>query len=46
MLKKVVKWCLRRLIWDECSYHNHCPECPYGTDEGACTLLEAIRKLN
>ncbi len=46
MFKKFVRWCLRRLMWEECCYHSFCPDCPYGTNEGVCTLLEAIGKLN
>ncbi len=46
MFIKFVKWCLRRLLWDECSCHTNCFYCKYMTDEGACALLETIIRLN
>ena len=46
MFKKFVKWCIRRLIWDECPYHSLCNLCPYGTEDAECIPLKMIEKLN
>lgn len=45
MLKKFLKWGLRRLMWNECPYHGICSNCPYGTEDAECVPLKMIDKL-
>lgn len=46
MFKKFVFWCLKRLFMAECYKHSPCSECPYGTAEERCVLLDAMERLD
>lgn len=46
MFKKFVRWCLRRLLWDECGSHRLCADCPYGMEGAGCVLLNAMERMH